>query len=55
VKDRPGDDRRYALDNTRIQGQLGWAPRVNFEEGIRRTIDWYEYNHEWLDHGRSGE
>lgn len=55
VKDRPGHDRRYALDSSKIQRQLGWAPAVPFEEGIRRTIDWYQTNTAWLDHARSGE
>jgi dTDP-glucose 4,6-dehydratase len=55
VKDRPGHDRRYALDSSRIQRELGWSPKVSFEEGIRRTIDWYQANPAWLDHARSGE
>jgi len=55
VKDRPGHDRRYALDSSRIQRELGWRPQVAFEEGIRRTIDWYMENTPWLDHARSGE
>jgi dTDP-glucose 4,6-dehydratase len=55
VKDRPGHDRRYALDSSKIQRELGWAPIVPFEEGIRRTIDWYQANTAWLDHARSGE
>jgi dTDP-glucose 4,6-dehydratase len=55
VKDRPGHDRRYALDSSKIQRELGWTPMVSFEEGICRTIDWYQANGEWLDHARSGE
>ena len=55
VKDRPGHDRRYALDSSKIQKQLGWAPQVPFEEGLRRTIDWYQNNTEWLQNARSGE
>jgi dTDP-glucose 4,6-dehydratase len=55
VQDRPGHDRRYALDSSKIQRELGWAPKVSFEEGIRRTIDWYQANSAWLDHARSGE
>ncbi|HEY4978726.1 MAG TPA: dTDP-glucose 4,6-dehydratase [Candidatus Acidoferrum sp.] len=55
VKDRPGHDRRYALDSSKIQRDLGWLPKVNFEDGIRRTIDWYQANSAWLDHARSGE
>jgi dTDP-glucose 4,6-dehydratase len=55
VKDRPGHDRRYALDSSKIHRELGWSPVVSFEEGIRRTIDWYQANSAWLDHARSGE
>jgi len=55
VKDRPGHDRRYALDSSKIQRELGWSPLVSFEEGIRKTIQWYRSNSEWLDHARSGE
>jgi dTDP-glucose 4,6-dehydratase len=55
VKDRPGHDRRYALDSSKIQRELGWAPQVSFEDGIRRTIDWYQANTQWLDNARSGE
>ena len=55
VKDRPGHDRRYALDSSKLQRELGWSPIVPFEEGIRRTIDWYQSNTAWLDHARSGE
>ena len=55
VQDRPGHDRRYALDSSRIQRELGWGPLVSFEDGIRRTIEWYRSNSEWLDHARSGE
>ena len=55
VKDRPGHDRRYALDSSKIQRELGWSPQVSFEEGIRRTIDWYLTNTAWLEHARSGE
>jgi dTDP-glucose 4,6-dehydratase len=55
VKDRPGHDRRYALDSSKIQRELGWQPQVSFEDGIRRTIDWYRTNQRWLEHARSGE
>lgn len=55
VKDRPGHDRRYALDSSKIQRELGWKPLVAFDEGIRRTIDWYCSNESWLAHARSGE
>jgi dTDP-glucose 4,6-dehydratase len=55
VKDRPGHDRRYALDSSKIQRELGWRPEVSFEDGIRRTIDWYQSNAAWLENARSGE
>jgi dTDP-glucose 4,6-dehydratase len=55
VKDRPGHDRRYAMDSRRIREELGWVPGVGFEEGIRRTIAWYKENAVWLEHARSGE
>jgi dTDP-glucose 4,6-dehydratase len=55
VKDRPGHDRRYAIDATKINKQLGWKPAVTFEEGLSQTIDWYMENIEWLEHVTSGE
>lgn len=54
VKDRPGHDRRYAIDATKINKELGWAPSVTFEEGLSQTIDWYLSNSAWLDHVTSG-
>ena len=54
VKDRPGHDRRYAIDATKINKQLGWKPSVTFEEGLSQTIDWYLQNTEWLQHVTSG-
>lgn len=48
VKDRPGHDRRYAIDAAKIQQELGWTPSVSFEEGIRRTVEWYLDNQEWV-------
>lgn len=47
VKDRPGHDRRYAIDCSKIETQLGWAPAETFETGIEKTIDWYLANREW--------
>jgi len=55
VQDRPGHDRRYALDCSKIQRELGWRPEVSFEDGIRQTIEWYQTNNEWLEHARTGE
>ncbi|MHC4741419.1 MAG: dTDP-glucose 4,6-dehydratase [Planctomycetota bacterium] len=55
VKDRPGHDRRYAIDAEKIISELGWRPSVSFEEGINRTIDWYLENGEWLGHVVSGD
>lgn len=48
VEDRLGHDRRYAIDNTKIQTQLGWQPSLTFEEGIKLTIDWYLNNPSWI-------
>lgn len=55
VEDRPGHDRRYALDSTRIRRVLGWAPRISFAEGIERTVAWFQANRSWLERCRSGE
>lgn len=49
VADRPGHDRRYAIDSTKLQRELGWAPAVSFEEGLRRTILWYLDNRAWWE------
>lgn len=54
VQDRPGHDRRYAIDNGKITSELGWRPAYTFEEGIVRTIHWYLENQEWLEHVTSG-
>ena len=55
VKDRPGHDRRYAIDSSKIQGELGWRPAHPFETGIEKTIQWYLDNRAWCERVRSGE
>jgi len=55
VTDRPGHDRRYAIDASKIIGRLGWQPSVSFEEGINRTIEWYLNNTDWLTNVVSGD
>ncbi|MBK8335635.1 MAG: dTDP-glucose 4,6-dehydratase [Sterolibacteriaceae bacterium] len=54
VKDRPGHDRRYAIDARKIERELGWRPAETFETGIRRTVQWYLANREWTAHVQSG-
>ena len=54
VKDRPGHDKRYAIDASKISKELGWKPSVTFEQGLSETIDWYLQNIEWLKHVTSG-
>jgi dTDP-glucose 4,6-dehydratase len=48
VKDRPGHDRRYAIDAGKIQRELGWSPARTFEQGIRETVQWYLANQAWV-------
>ena len=55
VQDRPGHDRRYALNCHKIQNELGWYPQIRLEAGLRQTIDWYKENKQWLDNVRAGE
>jgi dTDP-glucose 4,6-dehydratase len=54
VKDRPGHDRRYAMDSSKARAVLGWTPRHTFEEGLRKTVDWYVSNKSWWERVRSG-
>ena len=55
VKDRPAHDRRYALDSSKIRKELGWKPSFSFEQGMKRTIDWYIENKSWWEKIKSGE
>ncbi len=55
VKDRPGHDRRYAIDSTKIKNELGWKPEFKFEEAITQTIDWYLENKNWWERVISGD
>ena len=55
VKDRPGHDRRYAIDASKLERELGWKPQETFETGIRKTVVWYLENQPWVDHVVSGE
>src|SRR5258705_4319564 len=54
VKDRPGHDRRYAIDSTLIESELGWQPHETWETGLQKTIEWYRQNGQWLERTRSG-
>jgi dTDP-glucose 4,6-dehydratase len=55
VTDRLGHDRRYAVDCTRIEEELGWTRQIPFEQGLRQTVRWYQENTEWVERARSGE
>ena len=55
VTDRPGHDRRYAIDPTKLETELGWKPKYNFDTGIQQTIQWYLDNEDWWKHILSGE
>ena len=54
VKDRAGHDRRYAIDATKLNRELGWKPSVTFEQGLEKTVEWYLSNPDWLEHVTSG-
>jgi len=55
VKDRAGHDKRYAIDSSKLMKELGWAPSLQFEEGLEKTVDWYLNNQEWVDNVISGD
>ena len=55
VTDRPGHDKRYAIDSRKLQRELGWEPSLQFEEGIEKTVRWYLDNQEWMDNVTSGD
>jgi dTDP-glucose 4,6-dehydratase len=55
VKDRPGHDKRYAIDSSKIQNELGWSPKMNFENGIKQTIEWYLNNQYWIKNIKNGD
>jgi dTDP-glucose 4,6-dehydratase len=55
VNDRPGHDRRYALDSRKIATELGWKPAISLEDGVRQTIEWYKDNSKWISDVRAGE
>jgi dTDP-glucose 4,6-dehydratase len=54
VKDRPGHDRRYAIDASKIERELGWKPRETFETGLRKTVEWYLRNETWVQDVTTG-
>ena len=55
VKDRPGHDRRYAIDYAKAKETLGWEPLVTFEDGLLQTVEWYKANQEWVARCKSGD
>ena len=55
VKDRPGHDRRYAIDARKIERELGWKPRESLESGIRRTVQWYIEHEQWVNEVTGGD
>ena len=55
VTDRPGHDRRYAIDSSKIRKETGWEPRYRFEQALEATVDWYLNNMQWVESVRSGE
>ncbi|MEO3961129.1 GDP-mannose 4,6-dehydratase, partial [Chromobacterium piscinae] len=54
VADRPGHDRRYAIDARKLERELGWKPAETFDSGIRKTVEWYLNNSDWIEHVSNG-
>jgi dTDP-D-glucose 4,6-dehydratase len=54
VKDRPGHDRRYAIDFSKLNRELGWSPKESFNSGLRKTIKWYLNQKKWLENIKTG-
>ena len=54
IKDRPGHDKRYAIDATKLSNELGWSPSVTFEQGLSKTINWFLENKKWLENVTTG-
>ena len=54
VEDRAGHDKRYAIDATKLEKELGWKPSITFEEGLSKTVDWYLENSDWVEQVTSG-
>ena len=55
IEDRPGHDKRYAIDASKLNKELGWTPSVTFEKGLSKTIDWFLENKKWLENVISGD
>lgn len=54
IKDRPGHDRRYAINASKLKRELGWEPQETFETGLAKTVEWYLQNQEWIQHIQTG-
>ena len=55
IKDRPAHDRRYSLDTSKLRTELGWSPKVEFEDGIKKTVEWFKNNESWWKEIKNGE
>ena len=55
VKDRPGHDRRYAIDFTKAKTELGWEPQISLADGLKQTVEWYRNNQKWVKHCKTGD